>query len=77
MNHLLIAAFGGLMVWFGVKIMVMTKLSTMPATKLPSSVLYVILPLAGTLVLISGILVAAKQDKKLLADTAGEEEPHA
>lgn len=77
-NHVLIAAFGGLMVWFGVKIMIMTKLSTMPATKLPSSVLYVILPLAGMLVLLNGLLAAAKQDKKIFQnDAAGEGEPHA
>lgn len=79
-NHLLIAAFGGLMVWFGVKIMMMTKLSTMPATKLPSSVLYVILPLSGILILLNGLLVAAKQDRKIVgqldAAGAGEETHH-
>lgn len=75
-NHLLIAAFGGLMVYFGAQIMNMTKLSTMPATKLPSSVLYVILPLAGILVLLNGLLVAAKQDRKMFAGDGGEEETH-
>ena len=75
-NHLLIAVFGGCMVYFGLIIMNMTKMSTLPATKMPSSVLYVILPLSGLLVLVNAILVAAKQDKKLFADEnsqAGED----
>ena len=67
-NHLLMAAFGGCMVYFGLIIMNMTKSSTLPATKMPSSVLYIILPLSGLLVLVNAILVAAKQDKKLFAD---------
>ena len=75
-NHLLMAVFGGCMVYFGLIIMNMTKMSTLPATKMPSSVLYVILPLSGLLVLVNAILVAAKQDKKLFADEsshAGED----
>ncbi len=75
-NYLLIAAFGGLMVYFGVTIMNMTKLSTMPATKLPSSVLYVILPLSGILVLLNAVLVAAKQDHKIFPGKK-EEDNHA
>lgn len=76
-NYLVIAVFGGLMVYFGAFIMNMTKMSTMPATKLPSSVLYIILPLSGILVVLNAILVAAKQDKKIFNEnglTAGEEE---
>lgn len=61
-NHLLIAGFGGLMVYYGIQIMTITKLSTLPATKLPSSVLYVILPLSGILVFLNGLLIAAKKD---------------
>lgn len=78
-DHILMAAFGGLMVYYGVVIMNMTKLSTMPATKLPSSVLYVILPLSGILVFLNAILVAAKRDKHILEDVpeAGKEDPHA
>lgn len=79
-NHILMAVFGGLMVYFGVLIMNMTKMSTMPATKMPSAVLYIILPLSGLLVLINALLVAAKQDQKIFNEgelTAGEEEPHA
>lgn len=75
-NHILIAVFGGFMIYFGAIIMNMTKLSTMPATKLPSSVLYVILPLAGVLVLLNAVLVAARQDKKIFPDTAPEKEDH-
>lgn len=73
-NHILIALFGGLMVYFGAVIMDMTKLSTMPATKLPSSVLYIILPLSGILVLINGVLVAARQDKKIFPENSPEKE---
>ena len=68
LNHLLIAAFGGLMVYFGTLIMNMTKMSTMPATKMPSAVLYIILPLSGILVLLNAVLVAAKQDTKIFAN---------
>lgn len=73
LNHLLIAAFGGLMVYFGALIMNMTKMSTMPATKMPSAVLYIILPLSGILVLLNAVLVAAKQDTKIFANEEMEE----
>lgn len=79
-NHILIAAFGGAMVYYGLLIMNMTKLSTMPATKMPSSVLYVILPLSGLLVFLNAFLVAVKQDQKIFktsGGSAGEEETHA
>ena len=74
-DHILIAVFGGTMVYYGLLIMNMTKLSTLPATKMPSSVLYVILPLSGLLVLMNAILVAANQDKKIFDETgdAGKE----
>lgn len=72
-NYLLIAAFGGLMVYFGILIMNTTKMSTMPATKLPSAVIYVILPLSGILVLLNAILVAAKQDKKIFLENGKED----
>lgn len=78
-DHVLIAIFGGAMVYFGLLIMNMTKMSTLPATKLPSSVLYVILPLSGLLVLLNAILVAAGQDKKIFTenDGAGKEDTDA
>lgn len=73
-NHILIAVFGGAMVYYGLFIMNMTKMSTLPATKMPSSVLYIILPLSGILVLLNAILVTAGQDKKIFADNdAGKE----
>lgn len=76
-NHLLIAVFGGLMIYFGTLIMNMTKMSTMPATKMPSAVLYVILPLSGILVLLNSVLVAAKQDTKIFAANEGKEDSNA
>ena len=44
---------------------------------MPSSVLYVILPLSGLLVLLNAILVAAGQDKKIFekdSETAKEDD---
>lgn len=73
-NHLLIAAFGGAMIYYGIIIMNMTKKSTMPATKLPSAVLYVILPLSGLLVLLNALLVAAKKEKMVSTGEAKEKE---
>lgn len=72
-NYLLVSAFGGLMVYFGLVIMNMTRMSTMPATKLPSAVLYIILPLSGILVLLNAILVAVKQDKKIFLEDRKED----
>ena len=76
-NHLLIAVFGGLMIYFGTLIMNMTKMCTMPATQMPSAVLYVILPLSGILVLLNSILVAAKQDTKIFTANEGKEDSNA
>ena len=52
----------------------MTKLSTMPATKLPSAVLYIILPLSGILVLLNAVLVAARQNTRIFPENAPEKE---
>ena len=78
-DHILIAVFGGAMVYYGLLIMHMTKMSTLPATKLPRPVMYVIRPLSGLLVLLNAILVAAGQDKKIFAenDSAGKEDTDA
>lgn len=73
-DHILIAAFGGAMIYYGITIMNMTKKSTMPATKLPSAVLYVILPLSGLLVLLNAILVAAKKEKNVSTGMTNETE---
>ena len=62
-DHVLIAVFGGVMLYYGIVIMQMTKSSTLPATKMPSAVLYVILPISGLLILLNALLVAAKQEK--------------
>ena len=72
-DHILIAVFGGAMVYYGLLIMNMTKNSTLPATKMPSSVLYVILPLSGLLVVINAVLVALGQDKTI-SDEAKKKE---
>lgn len=64
-DHVLIAVFGGVMLYYGIVIMQMTKNSTLPATKMPSAVLYVILPISGLLILLNALLVAAKQEKKI------------
>ena len=75
-DHVLMAVFGGLMIYYGAVIMNMTKLSTMPATKLPSAVLYIILPLSGILVLLNAVLVAIRQDKKIFPANSPEKEDH-
>ena len=78
-DHVLMAIFGGLMVYYGIVIMNMTKLSTMPATKMPSAVLYIILPLSGILVFLNALLVAAKRDSHILQDApaSGKEDSRA
>ena len=74
-DHVLIAVFGGVMLYYGIVIMQMTKSSTLPATKMPSAVLYVILPISGLLILLNALLVAAKQEKKIINEdeTSGKE----
>lgn len=72
-NHVLIAAIGGMMLYYGLQIMNVTKNSTMPATKMPSAVLYIILPLSGILVFLNALIVAAKRDKELLGEAEKED----
>lgn len=74
-NHVLIAVYGIMMLVYGLQIMNVTKNTTMPATKMPSSVLYIILPLSGILVFLNAAIVAAKKDRVLLAgnDAAKED----
>ena len=80
-NYVLIAAYGAMMIYYGLTIMNVTKNSTMPATKLPSAVLYIILPLSGLLVFLNALIVAIKKDKELMGDGSknadGKEEKHA
>ena len=66
-NHILISVFGLMMIYYGLQIMKVTRNATMPATKLPSSVLYIILPLSGILVFLNALIVAAKKDKELIS----------
>ena len=66
-NHILISVFGMMMIYYGLQIMKVTRNATMPATKLPSSVLYIILPLSGILVFLNALIVAAKKDKELIS----------
>ena len=75
-DHVLIAVFGGVMLYYGIVIMQMTKSSTLPATKMPSAVLYVILPISGLLILLNALLVAAKQEKKIFEDETSGKENH-
>ena len=76
-DHVLIAVFGGVMLYYGIVIMQMTKSSTLPATKMPSAVLYVILPISGLLILLNALLVAAKQEKKIFnEDETSRKENH-
>ena len=67
------------MLYYGIVIMQMTKSSTLPATKMPSAVLYVILPISGLLILLNALLVAAKQEKKIFNEdeTSGKENHNA
>lgn len=65
-NYLIIAIFGGYMIHYGIQIMRLTSKTTLPATKWPSAVLYLILPLSGVLILINGILIAVGLDRKFM-----------
>lgn len=47
MIYLLIAAFGAVMITSGIELVERMSRSTLPATKLPSSVKYAVIPLAG------------------------------
>jgi TRAP-type C4-dicarboxylate transport system permease small subunit len=78
-GYILIAAFGILMVRYGIQIMSVTRNSTMPATQWPSSVLFIVLPLSGVLVIINSILVVFDLDKVILKELSGgkENENHA
>ena len=78
-DHVLIAVFGGVMLYYGIVIMQMTKSSTLPATKMPSAVLYVILPISGLLILLNALLVAAKLEMKIFNEdeTSGKENHNA
>jgi TRAP-type C4-dicarboxylate transport system permease small subunit len=72
-GYIPIAGFGVLMVYYGIQIMSVTKNSTMPATQWPSSILYILLPISGVLVIVNSILVVFNLDKMILRElTEGE-----
>ncbi|WP_156291812.1 TRAP transporter small permease [Oceanobacillus salinisoli] len=52
---LLVIGFGIIMIYYGWQFTVLTSTSTMPATGLPSSVLYASIPISGLFVLLNGI----------------------
>jgi TRAP-type C4-dicarboxylate transport system permease small subunit len=66
-GYLIIAFFGGLMVRYGVGIMEATRNTTMPATQWPSSVLYIILPVSGILIILNSFFVVFGLDTVILA----------
>jgi TRAP-type C4-dicarboxylate transport system permease small subunit len=72
-GYLLIGLFGVLMVRYGVQIMGVVNRTTMPATQWPSSILYIILPLSGVLVVLNSFLVVTKLDQKILSELNTED----
>jgi TRAP-type C4-dicarboxylate transport system permease small subunit len=67
-GYLLIGIFGAFMVRYGAQIMGVVNRTTMPATQWPSSVLYIILPVSGVLVVLNSFLVVTKLDRKILSE---------
>lgn len=65
-NYLIITVFGICMVYYGIIIMNFTKLSTLPATKWPSSTLYFILPLTGVFIALNGLILFFGKDTDFL-----------
>lgn len=56
MKDLLVLALGSVMLVYGIKLIGFTNRSIMPATGLPSSLLYFILPFSGALVMMEAII---------------------
>jgi len=53
--YLLITFFGVLMVIYGIELTQFTSMSTLPATKLPSSVGYVVIPISGVMLIFNAL----------------------
>jgi TRAP-type C4-dicarboxylate transport system permease small subunit len=53
--HLLIAGFGVFMLVCGIQLVQFMSMSTMPATKLPSSVEYIVIPISGILLVVNAL----------------------
>jgi len=65
LDHILISAFGCAMIYYGIVVMKLTSKSTLPATKLPSAVLYIILPLSGVLIILNAVIVSIRSVRKM------------
>lgn len=53
--YLLIAFFGVLMVIYGIELTRFTSMSTLPATKLPSSTGYIVIPISGVMLVFNAL----------------------
>ena len=53
--HLLVTAFGFFMLVCGIQLVEFMSMSTLPATKLPSSVEYVVIPISGVLLIVNAL----------------------
>jgi TRAP-type C4-dicarboxylate transport system permease small subunit len=60
---LLVASFGMVMVVYGYKLASFTMTSTLPATKLPTGYLYMVMPIAGVLIAYDSIMDLLGIDK--------------
>lgn len=49
-TDLLMISFGGVMIYYGIKLVQSTMTSTLPATKWPSATLYIMIPVSGIFV---------------------------
>ncbi|MGJ9460350.1 TRAP transporter small permease [Oceanobacillus sp. CF4.6] len=58
---ILIIGFGVILIYYGWQFTILTGNSTMPATGLPSSALYVIIPVSGFFVVLNGIDLLLKK----------------
>ena len=65
LDHILISLFGCAMIYYGIVVMKLTSKSTLPATKLPSAVLYIILPLSGVLIILNAVIVSIRSVRKM------------
>jgi len=53
--HLLVAGFGVFMLVCGIQLVQFMSMSTLPATKLPSSVEYIVIPISGVLLIVNAL----------------------
>ena len=67
---LLVALFGACMVYYGYKLAMFTMSSTLPATKLPTGFLYMVIPVAGVLITYDTLMDLLGLDK---IEDGGEE----